>query len=212
MNMQIARRRAKAALISLLALSSLTISTLPAYTAGLVPITSRVASASVSASHYHALDTNISMAGASYSGTDGSDDGGKEYCITGPGKPMECFNTEAGALYKASGGRIKLAPRETSRSLSDDVLFSPDIAIQAYLYEDADYGGSTLTVYADTCSGWNNMTTGWNDRVSSARTGSCGITLYEHYNLTGSYLKINYPGTAYVGTAMNDQASSWSLP
>lgn len=132
------------------------------------------------------------------------------YCIIGPGHPPQCFATQAEALRIASGGQIQLAPDETLGSLSAAELFSTDI--QAILFEHTNYVGSTLTVYSDGCYGWNNMPDGWNDRVSSAWTGPCGITLYEHYNLTGRSLRINPPGTPYVGDAMNDQASSFSLP
>ena len=51
------------------------------------------------------------------------------------------------------------------------------------------------------------------DRVSSAWVADgCGLTLYEHYNLTGSPLHINPWGTYYVGDWFNDKASSWKLP
>ena len=138
--------------------------------------------------------------------------GVSRHCITGPGRPLQCFETEAEALRVASSGHIRLAPGQSSRSLSDDQLFSTQSDLYAILYEHADYGGATLSIYSGSCSGGNNMPSTWNDVVSSARTGICGITLYEHYNFTGSSLRINYPGTSYVGNAMNDKASSWTLP
>ncbi len=138
--------------------------------------------------------------------------GGLWHCISGQDRSFQCFDTEAEALSIASGGRIQLAPGETSGSLSDSELFDPNSTIRSILYEHADYGGATLTIYGDTCSGWNNMSSTWNDKVSSARTYSCGITLYEHYNLTGSSLNITSPGTSYVGSAMNDKTSSYSVP
>jgi hypothetical protein len=139
---------------------------------------------------------------------------GYKHCITGPGKPMQCFATEAEALYVASGGRIVLAPGETSRSLSDKKMLGDGdgVSVQATLYEDVNYGGETLTIYADGCNGWNNISALWNDSVSSVRTYGCAITLYEHYNKGGMSLHINYPGTSWVGSTMNDKASSWSLP
>lgn len=133
-----------------------------------------------------------------------------QHCITGPNQPLQCFDTEAQALLVASGRGIDLAAGETSRSLSDTQLFNT--SIQAILYEHTNHTGSTLTVTSGGCYGWNNMPSNWNDRVSSARTGSCGISLYEHYNLAGLRLRIDSPGTYYVGDAMNDKASSWSLP
>ncbi|HKP54107.1 MAG TPA: hypothetical protein VJ183_15830 [Chloroflexia bacterium] len=137
-----------------------------------------------------------------------------DHCITGPSKPMQCFDTEAEALYVASGGRIQLAPGETSRSLSDKQMLGDGdaVSVQATLYEDVNYGGSTLTIYADGCIGWNNISGGWNDRVSSVSTYGCDIILYENYNKVGPSLYINYPGTSWVGSSMNDKASSWKLP
>lgn len=134
------------------------------------------------------------------------------HCITGPGTPLLCFRTEAAALFTASAGYIHLAPEQTSADLADSELFAPESSVQATLYEHADYAGATLSIYGDGCNIWNNMPSGWNDFTSSVRTNSCGLTLYENYNETGTYLKINSPGTAYVGIAMNDKASSWSIP
>lgn len=157
----------------------------------------------------HASPIRVGASSDALGGEKGSE---LPHCIAGPGRPFQCFDTEAEALSIASEGRIHLAPGETSGSLSDSELFGPDSTIRSILYEHANYGGATLTIYGDACSGWNNMTSAWNDRTSSARTYSCGITLYEHYNLTGSSLKINSPGTSYVGNAMNDKTSSYSVP
>lgn len=134
------------------------------------------------------------------------------HCITGPGTPLLCFQTEEQALLVASGGYIHLAPGQTSADLTDSELFAPAASLQGTLYEHADYGGATLTIFGDGCNIWNNMQNGWNDITSSVRTNSCGLTLYESYNKTGTSLTINSPGTTYVGTAMNDKASSWSIP
>jgi len=140
---------------------------------------------------------------------------GYEHCITGPGKPMQCFDTEAEALYVASGGRIQLSPGETSRSLSDkEMLGEGDgVSIMVTMYEHSNYGGATLNIYANGCYGWNNIALGWNDRVSSLITyGGCDIVLYDNYNLGGSFVYVYYPGTSYVGSAMNDKTSSWLFP
>jgi hypothetical protein len=134
-----------------------------------------------------------------------------EHCITGPGTPTECFKSEAEALYAASKGRIQLPPGEKAHSLPAEEVFDSLTGVQAILYEHADHGGSTLTIYSNSCSGWNNMATGWNDRVSSVWLGVCGITLYEHYNLAGPWLDVSSPGTSYVGSTMNDKSSSWAL-
>jgi len=144
-----------------------------------------------------------------------SDEEVLQHCIVGPEKPMECFASEAEALSAATAGRIELAPGQTSRDLSDSQLFAPNpngASLYAVLYEDADYGGSTLTIFSSSCSGWNNISGSWNDKASSVRTYSCGVTLYDNYNLSGMSLRVNAPGTNWVGPAMNDRASSWSLP
>jgi len=136
-----------------------------------------------------------------------------EHCIANEGESsIQCFATEAEALKAASGGRIQLAPGQTSSTLSDDELFAPDSSVLAILYEHASYSGATLTIYGDYCGVWNNMSGGWNDITSSVRTSSCGILLYVDANLGGTSLWVAYPGTSYVGDAMNDKASSWKIP
>jgi len=137
-----------------------------------------------------------------------------EHCITAPAHlAVQCFATQAAALRVASGGRIQLAATQTANDLTNAQLFG-GTSIQAILYQDENYSGSSLTIYSSTCSGWNNMPAGWNDVVSSARTSTCGVTLYELYNCNsgGMHLAVSPPGTPNVGPAMNDQASSWSLP
>ncbi len=134
------------------------------------------------------------------------------HCIISHGKSLQCFETEAEALRVASGGRINMAPGQTSASLTDDELFGVQTTVRSILYEHTNYGGATLTVYGDTCYGWNNMPVGWNDVASSLRTDSCGITLYEHNNMTGPSVCLGYPGSANLGSTMNDKASSWSVP
>ncbi len=138
--------------------------------------------------------------------------GGERHCLIGPKRPLECYDTEAEALYVASGGYVRLPAGQTARDLSDAELFGVTSTIQAILYKDADYGGASLSIVNDTCSGWNNLASSWNDVVSSARTASCGVTIYVDTNLSGSSLSISPPGATYVGNTMNDQASSWSLP
>jgi hypothetical protein len=135
-----------------------------------------------------------------------------EHCIVSEGQSVQCFATEAEALKVASGGRIQLAPGQTAKSLSDDELFAPDSLVLAILYEHASYAGATLTIYGDNCGIWNNMPGGWNDVTSSVQTSSCGIFLYVNANLGGTALWLAYPGTSYVGDAMNDKASSWKIP
>ncbi|MBF6613397.1 MAG: hypothetical protein IVW55_09755 [Chloroflexi bacterium] len=146
-----------------------------------------------------------------------------QHCITsgiGSAQAIQCFNTEAEALRVASGGRIQLEPGQTARSLPYEEVFgssaNPDnpSSIQAILYEHANYGGATLTIYNSGCYIWNNMPGGWNDVTSSVWSGPCGVTLYDYPNndLSGKWACIGPPGTSYVGDAMNDRASSWSIP
>src|SRR5687767_10941356 len=67
---------------------------------------------------------------------------GAQHCISTSDKAVECFATEAEALYVATGGRIVLAEGQTFASLSDEVLFAPDAGVAGVLYEHANYGGS----------------------------------------------------------------------
>jgi hypothetical protein len=135
------------------------------------------------------------------------------HCVTWANGPTECYATEAEALYVASDGRIKLAPGQTSKSLTDEELFGINTDLRAILYEHTDYGGATLSLRGSQCGGWNNMAGTWNDVVSSARSYSCGsVTIYQHTNLTGPGLCILSPGISYVGDTMNDTTSSWSVP
>lgn len=139
------------------------------------------------------------------------------HCITGADQVVQCFDTEADALRVASGGRIQLAPGQTARSLPYEEVFGSDDSpntVQAIMYEHTNYGGATLTVYNSGCSIWNNMPGGWNDVTSSVWSGACGITLYDYPNkdLAGKSVCIGPPGTSYVGSNMNDRASSWSIP
>lgn len=162
--------------------------------------------ATLSNGMYTAHATATDQARAAKSG------GGEKHCLVGPRRPLECYPTEAEALYAASAGRVKLPKGKTARDLSDAELFGATSTIQAILYKDANYGGASLSLVNDTCSGWNNLASSWNDVVSSARTASCGVTLYVDTNLSGSSLSISPPGSTYVGNSMNDQTSSWSLP
>ncbi|HEX9989530.1 MAG TPA: hypothetical protein VGE45_13765 [Chloroflexia bacterium] len=134
------------------------------------------------------------------------------HCVSWANGHTDCYATEAEALYAASDGRIKLAPGQTSKDLTDEELFGTDTDVRAVLYEHADYGGATLSLRGN-CGGWNNMLGAWNDAVSSARSYSCGsVTIYQHNNLAGAGLCILPPGITYVGDSMNDTTSSWSVP
>lgn len=134
------------------------------------------------------------------------------HCVSWASGPTDCYATEAEALYAASDGRIKLAPGQTSKDLTDEELFGTGTDVRAVLYEHSNYGGATLSLRGD-CGGWNNMFATWNDAVSSARSYSCGsVTIYQHYNLAGAGLCILPPGIGYVGDLMNDTTSSWSVP
>lgn len=83
-------------------------------------------------------------------------------------------------------------------------------------YWNSGYGGSTYTVTtAGTCDDsldrdyyLNQVTSSWNDKISSFRGYSnCGETLYENGGYGGSTYGI-YTSSSYVGNAMNDRASS----
>ncbi len=158
--------------------------------------------------------TPTPVPGAVLSMPSASDKANERHCFS-DGKTVQCFGTQAEALRVASNGRIQLPAGQTSASMNPAVLFAPDTNIQAVLWENSGYTGSSWIFYHTSCDGGcENAPSGWNDRVSSVQTSSCGITLYEWYNgdKGGATLKVNYPGTTNVGPAMNDQASSWTAP
>lgn len=110
-----------------------------------------------------------------------------------------------------SGGKIQLEPGESALSLGSAQLVT--LNIYALLYEHPNRTGEVLAISDDNCSGWNNMPGGWNDRISSTWVANgCSVTLFEHYNLTGTSFYSPAPGHYYVGDAFNDKASSWRLP
>ena len=76
-------------------------------------------------------------------------------------------------------------------------------------YKDANYAGSIK--YGDGI--WErcySLDNGWNDVVSSLKTISCvSVTLYSNANCNG--FSQGYTSTNYVGSNMNDQASSYKM-
>ena len=125
-------------------------------------------------------------------------------CFADEAKLAEAVFTQTGRILVEEGSG--LASRPTAGLLASYVL--------ARLYEDPSYGGTAYLVLSPsstTCttgSGkWENLTPGWNDRVSSFRSYfSCTTRVYEDANLLGTWFgySVNAPG---VG-ALDNEASS----
>ncbi|WKK72745.1 hypothetical protein Q0F99_07485 [Rathayibacter oskolensis] len=86
--------------------------------------------------------------------------------------------------------------------------------VLARLYDDADYGGSSLSITdSSACNGitvkpTTDIGSGWYGRVSSfAVYNGCTVKIYETTGFGGS--SYGYAGsTSYVGSAMNDRTRS----
>lgn len=64
-------------------------------------------------------------------------------------------------------------------------------------YKDPNFGGSTLTIYGDGCTGgWLNMPTGWNDVISST-ISSCIVDHYDGYFMLGNVQTLSYGNLSY---------------
>jgi hypothetical protein len=109
----------------------------------------------------------------------------------------------AGSTDRRRDGRADVAPRTT--------------LVVAVQYEDADWQGASYT-YTSTFGCDTNkatvehqvtvMPSGWNDEISSFRAFSgCVEVLYESGNFSGAQTQ-PAASWAYVGDAMNDQAST----
>ena len=119
-----------------------------------------------------------------------------------------CFDTQdALNTYLASVGAIDTAPLGKIQTLSASAS-----TILGVLYQDANYGGSSLTLWGTgPCSGvsygFTSMQSGWNDNVSSIQGSStCWPTAYENNNYGG--LKITCTPNCASMSTMNDKTSS----
>ncbi len=88
---------------------------------------------------------------------------------------------------------------------------SPNSIILGTLYADANYGGNSLLIYGSSCNneGLSNLVKhNFNDITSSLFDGCHSVTLYFNTGYKGPQQTYGNGGTKYVGSSMNDQASS----
>lgn len=132
------------------------------------------------------------------------------HCVATVEEALICFTTLHESLEFASGATLTLEPTQNVSDFSDEDL--TNAGILALLYDAPNQVGYSLAIVGDHCGVSGNMPTTWNNRVSSGRTGSCGIYLYDGYNAGGNGIFIAAPGTNYVGDLLNNRASSWVIP
>lgn len=101
---------------------------------------------------------------------------------------------------------------EESISAESDGSGSRISTVLGVVYQDANYGGASLTMYGSgTCSGttygFPSLASGWDNSISSAKGSStCWLTLYSATYYGGSRLNC-VPNCGSLGT-MNDQVKS----
>lgn len=140
-----------------------------------------------------------------------------------------CFDTFTDAIAMATDGRITDAPANASAYATDAALRARidqiDVArpqtsfVLGTIFKDANWRGDAFTyVGSHACSLAFNaspeyefgvMPAGFNDEVSSFTTSNnCFMVLYAEGGCMGRESDVNHAhGQAYVGDAMNDQAS-----
>ena len=132
------------------------------------------------------------------------------HCVIEKTQELVCFDTFTEALRFASQGNFAVQAATDPSSLTKDEL---DVAgILALLYDARDQTGTSLAIVGDACGVAGDMPASWNNRVSSGRTGSCGVYLYDGTRQMGNRVFIAAPGTPYIGDLLNDRASSWRIP
>jgi hypothetical protein len=123
-----------------------------------------------------------------------------DYCVANISTgQIWCATTESGLDSLLAGGAMGL---DSSYLLMD-------------LYEHANKTGAYLALYGSSpcddsgdLDGSYTLPSNWNDRISSFQGhNKCDTKLYEHGNYTGLTYGPTY-STNWVGSAMNDKASS----
>ncbi|MFY0577417.1 hypothetical protein ACN28S_26595 [Cystobacter fuscus] len=143
---------------------------------------------------------------------------GEEPPLNPPPAKLDCFASFAEAIAFATQGAIQLPPDATPGQLTPELVSAPDATptqnLIAVEYEDAYYGGRSLTFYSETSCYQSNLGTpslssDWNDIISSAQAFSgCNNSYhYEHVNYQGAVANCGSACT-WIGDAMNDRTSS----
>lgn len=127
-----------------------------------------------------------------------------------------CFPSFAQAIDAATGGATRLPASFKAADLTRGHLRPSVQTVISIDFVDANYSGNTLTWYVDNADGClagpyvaNEMPSGWNDVVSSAKTyDSCGSNKhFEHIYLGGAWIDCQGSACSWMG-AMNDATSS----
>lgn len=136
----------------------------------------------------------------------------------------QCFRTFSQAIEFATSGRVRLPIDITPENVDEDVLNSgnptlangEDATVAVGIgYEHTGFNGASVTFTTDAgCTNnrvnvANEMPSGWNDRISSARAFSgCNHSYhYEHTFLNGAVVDCG-TSCANIGPALNDRTSS----
>jgi hypothetical protein len=156
----------------------------------------------------------------------------EEHCIVGleplkegqeesVASEMTCFTNFSEAIAAATGGAVQLPKDIDPSGITEEMLQSAMPAAQTIIsvsYQHSNFGGSSLTHYANNTYGCTNgssyfvssLPSGWNDVISSTRLwGGCDRTyFFEHISFGGAALRVG-PTTQLNGFgAMNDETSS----
>lgn len=119
--------------------------------------------------------------------------------------PEVCFKTLAEALSFVGVPDVDVdaTPADLPRSV---LATSQVLGIH---YEHSNLSGSSLTIRGTSCVGGGlNLSSSWNDRISSTFHGLCGtIKHYEHIHYGGAVLT-TYAPWMNMTSAMNDETSS----
>jgi len=155
--------------------------------------------------------------------------GGRHCALgAGAGQRLHCFDTFPAAVAFATGGRVTTAPASPAQAALDpgftvavEAAAAPQSTTASVLvgieYADANYGGSSLAMYApggcdnslDVDYRFPTLPSGWNDRISSFRSYSnCAQQLFAATYFGGGSLTGVISSLSYVGPAANDRASS----
>ncbi|MFI8849091.1 hypothetical protein [Streptomyces sp. 891-h] len=139
-----------------------------------------------------------------------------------------CYASFTEAIENASGGRIDDAPasaraaahdsrfRAQARSLAADGDERANGVIQGTFFDDADFGGDSLTITGEgLCEkdGWvdyqYDLEDAWKNRISSVQPwGNCWIWLYPEPGLGGDRDGPFKENTSDIGAFMNDRTQS----
>lgn len=126
-----------------------------------------------------------------------------EFVTTAP----QCHSTFEQAMAAAGAGRsANLADGATSDELAAYNASAASSIIGVH-YDGASFTGSSLTVNGSDCSGgWANMSSTWNNRISSTSNGCYRIRHWDGTNKTGA--SEDTIGAGGNLSALNNQASS----